>query len=223
MPSLALRWGSAYAVAAALLAVAAWWSAAAWPAAAIPLAAVAVALVCQGVLFSAHLRLARRAHLDALTGLPNRAHLVDRAARVLASGRPAALVFLDLDAFKVVNDTHGHIVGDRVLVEVAERVRQVAGPDAVVARYGGDEFAVLATSGAPGASRLVAHLDNALRFPIATPRPVHVSASAGVAVASGGSVQDLLAAADSAMYEVKRRSTGIRTAIPNRETEIAPA
>src|ERR687897_1226294 len=199
MPSLALRWGSAYAVAAALLAVAAWWSAAAWPAAAIPLAAVAVALVCQGVLFSAHLRLARRAHLDALTGLPNRAHLVDRAARVLASGRPAALVFLDLDAFKAVNDTHGHIVGDRVLVEVADRVRRVAGPDAVVARYGGDEFAVLAKAGAPGASRLVAHLDNALRFPIATPLPVHVSASAGVAAASRGSALDPLASPPPAM------------------------
>jgi len=223
MSSLAFRLGSAYAVAAAPLAVAAWWSAAVRPVAAIPLAAVGLALVCQGALFSAHLRLARRAHLDALTGLPNRAHLVDRAARVLASGRPAALVFLDLDAFKTVNDTHGHIVGDRVLVEVAHRVRRVAGPDAVAARYGGDEFAVLAKSGAPGASRLVAHLDSALRFPIAAPLPVHVSASVGVAVASGGSVHDLLAAADAAMYAVKPGSIGIRTAIPDRETEIAPA
>jgi len=93
-------------------------------------------------------RLTHQAMHDALTGLPNRLHLLDRLqdALVLArqeDGPVFAVLFLDLDRFKLVNDSIGHAAGDRMLVEVAKRIVSMAGPDDVVARLGGDEFAVL--------------------------------------------------------------------------------
>ncbi|MBH1835436.1 EAL domain-containing protein [Stenotrophomonas maltophilia] len=93
-------------------------------------------------------RLTHQAMHDALTGLPNRLHLLDRLqdALVLArqeDGPVFAVLFLDLDRFKLVNDSIGHAAGDHMLVEVAKRIVSMAGPDDVVARLGGDEFAVL--------------------------------------------------------------------------------
>ncbi|NPC53860.1 diguanylate cyclase, partial [Corallococcus exiguus] len=93
-------------------------------------------------------RLTHQAMHDALTGLPNRLHLLDRLQDALAlakrEGGPVfAVLFLDLDRFKLVNDSIGHAAGDRMLVEVAKRIVSMAGTDDVVARLGGDEFAVL--------------------------------------------------------------------------------
>jgi diguanylate cyclase (GGDEF)-like protein/PAS domain S-box-containing protein len=94
--------------------------------------------------------LAHRAGHDDLTGLPNRRTLLERLTRAVAttkvSGRPGALLFCDLDGFKQVNDTHGHSLGDRVLVVVAQRLVGASRQSHTVARLGGDEFVVLAES-----------------------------------------------------------------------------
>ncbi|MGH8774924.1 MAG: GGDEF domain-containing protein, partial [Jiangellaceae bacterium] len=178
-------------------------------------------LACQGWLLGAHLRLARRVDRDPLTGLPGRARLVDRAGRALSSGQGVGLVFVDLDRFKEVNDSHGHVVGDRVLAEVARRLQRAAGPDAFVARYGGDEFAVLVTVRAAETEGLADRIGRCLRSPVLAPAPVDVSASIGAANGAGGTVDDLLVAADAAMYAAKRAVTGMRTTVPNAETAIA--
>jgi diguanylate cyclase (GGDEF)-like protein len=204
-------------------------------------AAVLVLVVAawQSMLCRAHANLLRRAGLDALTGLPNRAHLLERLGRALAARSPVGLIFLDLDGFKRVNDTYGHAVGDCVLAQVGSRLLATAGPGAFVARYGGDEFGILVDG---GEAETIALAD---RIATAVGRPVHVrqrtgsgpsvsahdgigptvslSASVGVTVARAGAVEEVLGAADAAMYAVKPGPIGIRTVIPNRETEIAPA
>src|SRR5690606_23257848 len=93
-------------------------------------------------------RLTHQALHDSLTGLPNRAHLLDRLAAAIARASISeedgfAVLFLDLDRFKLVNDSIGHAAGDYMLVEVAQRIVAMLGPDDVVARLGGDEFAIL--------------------------------------------------------------------------------
>jgi diguanylate cyclase (GGDEF)-like protein len=91
-------------------------------------------------------RLVHLAGHDALTGLANRATLRDRLQAAVhqdVGGRAAAVLYLDLDGFKAVNDAHGHAVGDRVLVEVSERLRGVLRETDLLARLGGDEFVVL--------------------------------------------------------------------------------
>ena len=88
------------------------------------------------------------AHYDALTGLPNRAYFSEQVSRSRAAARISRratrvmLMIVDLDDFKHVNDTMGHLVGDRLLVEAAERLNRVVGPRGILARYGGDEFIV---------------------------------------------------------------------------------
>ena len=142
---------------------------------------------------------------DALTGLPNRALFLDRLARASMRGELSVL-FIDVDDFKVVNDSLGHVVGDRLLTAVAERVlSSVRGQD-TVARLGGDEFAVLLE----GADETEAHgtaerVLAALRLPFDLPgHTVHVGASIGL-VSSSGEVQaeELLRDADVAMYRAK--------------------
>src|SRR5690606_11835349 len=146
---------------------------------------------------------------DSLTGLPNRRQLHERMAAELARTTrtgTVALLLLDLDHFKEINDTLGHAAGDRVLVEVADRLRAGAG-DALVARLGGDGFAVMfpglaAPAAAPRRSRRV--LDE-LQVPIEQDGVlVHPQSSAGLAVA--GNISDageLLRRADVAMYQAK--------------------
>jgi len=147
-----------------------------------------------------------QATTDALTGLGNRRALEDALAAVDA-GHPAALVVVDLDRFKAVNDELGHAAGDALLVELAARLRHEADDDDVVVRTGGDEFALLVPGGDASAAR-----DRATRVVAAARRPVHVvgrevrvGASAGVAAAPvhARSASELQEAADRAMYAAK--------------------
>jgi len=153
---------------------------------------------------------------DALTGLPNRVLLDERLGRAFATaaarggkGTVAAL-FLDVDQFKVVNDSLGHQAGDALLREVAERLRARVRPGDTVARFGGDEFVVLCEGlGVPNdALGVVARIEDAFAAPfIVDGRPHRVSASIGVAT-SGPTTADpdtLLRNADVAMYRAKAR------------------
>lgn len=158
-------------------------------------------------------RLSHDAMHDALTGLPNRSLFHDRLEHVLASarrhGRQAAVLYLDLDGFKGVNDAHGHAVGDVMLREAARRMKQAVREEDTVARLGGDEFAVvLATVGGPQDS---AHVAEKLVRTLSDPyeiegRILRISASVGVAgfPAEGEEASALVQHADSAMYAQKR-------------------
>ncbi|WP_221090927.1 diguanylate cyclase domain-containing protein [Deinococcus aquaedulcis] len=158
--------------------------------------------------------LVQQASHDPLTGLLNRAQFRARAEALLAQPGQAecAVVFLDLDGFKPVNDTHGHAAGDDLLVQVAGRLRGgLRGAD-LVARLGGDEFAVFLTRlRHPGDAQLVAtKLLDTLSRPYTLPRTgatVHVSASVGVAVTpqAGPDLGTLQRCADEAMYAAKRQ------------------
>ncbi|MDE3086093.1 MAG: EAL domain-containing protein [Acidobacteriota bacterium] len=161
-------------------------------------------------------RLAHQASHDELTGLPNRTLFLERLAEALAGtphGGPAvAVCFLDVDHFKYVNDSRGHTVGDVLLAEVARRVSDRARSTDVVARFGGDEFAVLVEDVTDGQGA-VAH---AWRLLAAFDRPFvlqgvecYVSASVGIAFGTqGDDPHDVLRDADAAMYHAKQRGRG---------------
>jgi diguanylate cyclase (GGDEF)-like protein/PAS domain S-box-containing protein len=161
-----------------------------------------------------HAELLRAARYDDLTGLPNRRLFHDRLRIALARARRtdkrAALLFVDIDHFKEVNDTLGHAAGDRLLQEVAERLTQCARRSDTVARLGGDEFIVLAEELArPEDAQLIA---DKIRAAVCAPlaigeRTVHVSASVGIALFpdDGEQADQLLRLADGAMYEDKQR------------------
>ncbi|MCG5241432.1 EAL domain-containing protein [Azospirillum doebereinerae] len=152
------------------------------------------------------------AYHDTLTGLPNRTLFADRAAHALRGGardaRKLAILFLDLDQFKTVNDTLGHPVGDELLVAVAGRIRQAVRPADTVARMGGDEFVVIAEGIA--SANDAAHVAERIMAAVGTPlslggRPLNISLSIGIAVFpdDGGDVPTLLKNADTAMYAAK--------------------
>jgi diguanylate cyclase (GGDEF)-like protein/PAS domain S-box-containing protein len=155
--------------------------------------------------------LAHRAAHDPLTGLVNRTTVCDRLEEVIASSRhedhPGAVLFCDLDQFKVVNDTHGHLIGDEVLATVARRIAATVRRSDTVGRYGGDEFLVVVPDISFGeaqemADRLVRAIDEPIVVGGATCR---VGASVGVVVLSGAaSANEVLAQADEAMYGAKR-------------------
>lgn len=155
-------------------------------------------------------RLEHRAYHDDLTGLANRALFLERVGSSIApdgAARRVAVVFIDLDDFKAVNDGMGHAAGDRLLVEVARRLSAGARDEDTVARLGGDEFALLldGVDDEGGARRLTEDLLAGVRRPAYVMGvALDVPASAGVALAtSGTSVDDLLRDADIAMYEAK--------------------
>ncbi|WP_228282617.1 PAS domain S-box protein [Rubrobacter tropicus] len=159
-------------------------------------------------------RLAHQAFHDALTGLPNRAFFADRLERSLAgSGREVdgkvAILFLDLDNFKYVNDSLGHEAGDRLLVEASRRLRRCLRAEDVAARLGGDEFAALLehVQDTGEATRVAERIVEELREPfILDGQEAFVTPSIGIAC-GGGSLregpEDLLRDADVAMYRAK--------------------
>jgi diguanylate cyclase (GGDEF)-like protein/PAS domain S-box-containing protein len=160
----------------------------------------------------AELALAHQALHDDITGLPNRALLLDRMDHALARmGRrleSVAVLFCDLDLFKVVNDSLGHPVGDQVLVEVARRMRAVVRQPDTVARFGGDEFVVLCED--VGSADDVAELAERLQRAVAEPillgdRTLHLTVSIGMVVADEPDwcPADLIRDADAAMYGAK--------------------
>jgi len=157
----------------------------------------------------AEAKLAALAMRDVLTGLPNRRHLMDRLGHALTQGdRSGAttLLFIDLDAFKEINDNHGHETGDVVLVHVAQRIAQVVRAGDTAARFGGDEFVVLCENTTTDEAAAVAkRIVDAVRLPIPTAgSPLTVTASVGIADAAVAlSAEELLKGADLAMYRAK--------------------
>ncbi len=168
-------------------------------------------------LLAAEKQLSFLAHYDALTGLPNRHLFGDRLDRAIAQSRRAGqgfcLVFIDLDDFKPINDTHGHVFGDSVLKEVATRLLAGVRESDTVARLGGDEFVVIAPalSGEAEIGRFCAKLIDAVGRPMCIEdRAVQISASFGCAVFPdhGKDGLELLKGADTAMYRAKQAGAG---------------
>ncbi len=165
-------------------------------------------------------RLIHQALHDPLTGLPNRALFMDRLTHALDRARRrdaswVAVLFLDLDDFKVVNDSLGHEAGDDLLVAAAGRLRASLRPEDTLARLGGDEFVVLLEDvvGRGEATEVAARVAGALRGPFSLGAHEEVFVSASVGIALGGAAKDrpaevpeeLLRRADMAMYEAKRK------------------
>ena len=157
-------------------------------------------------------RLHTMAFTDSLTGLANRALFHDRLAEMVRSAGPVAVLLIDLDDFKPVNDAYGHAAGDAVLVETAVRLRRGVREADVVARLGGDEFAVLIGGPEPGdLAATAARIVRDIAEPVAVDgaRQVTVRASVGVTTTCGGAdPSTLLKAADEAMYRAKCAGKG---------------
>ncbi|QGZ65314.1 GGDEF domain-containing protein [Paraburkholderia acidisoli] len=157
-----------------------------------------------------------RARHDALTGLLNREGLFRAANRVgstpIAAG--STVLFVDLDGFKLVNDAHGHEAGDLLLVQVALRLRSLAGKDALIARMGGDEFVIIDCPSVRPAHELAALVTEAIErpFDLAPGLLVKVGASVGLATVTEASadVDQVLRHADMAMYAAKRQKAFAR-------------
>ncbi|WP_051713374.1 putative bifunctional diguanylate cyclase/phosphodiesterase [Spirillospora albida] len=152
-------------------------------------------------------QLSYRATHDPLTGLANRILLTDALQRTLTENdRPPALLMLDMDGFKDVNDTFGHQAGDELLTQVAQRLREIAPPDATLARLGGDEFALmLPRADAPSAVRVADRVVEALRAPYPTTAgEFYLTVSMGVLADSpAASASEALRDADLALYAAK--------------------
>jgi diguanylate cyclase (GGDEF)-like protein/PAS domain S-box-containing protein len=160
-------------------------------------------------------RLFALAHLDSLTGLANRGVLSRRIMECIATTDRAAVLLIDLDGFKDINDTLGHSTGDAVLREISRRIGECSRPIDTVARLGGDEFAVLLPC-SPDRQTVGLEAD-CLIARIAEPilldgRTIHVSASIGIAAFpdDGAHAEDLLSAADLALYQAKNEGRNCR-------------
>jgi diguanylate cyclase (GGDEF)-like protein len=165
----------------------------------------------------------RQAFYDELTELPNRRMLQDRlyqdVARAIRHGVNGAVLFLDLDNFKHINDSLGHSVGDELLIKVASRLRHHLREEDTAARLGGDEFVVLLTDLEGDEARIssrVMQVADQVRMALANPfeiagHELHVSTSIGVAIypADAENVDDLLKHADTAMYRAKERGRNL--------------
>jgi diguanylate cyclase (GGDEF)-like protein/PAS domain S-box-containing protein len=168
-------------------------------------------------------QLTHQAFTDSLTDLPNRALFKDRLQHALArrpdSSPPIAVYFLDLDGFKGVNDSLGHSAGDDLLVEVAARLRSTVRPSDTVARFGGDEFAILVEDLSDGedGSALAQRICQAIEAPVLLAGDeVHVSASIGIAHRGDASIdaEQMLRNADLAMYQAKAGDGGFAIFAP---------
>ncbi|WP_188974144.1 putative bifunctional diguanylate cyclase/phosphodiesterase [Deinococcus aerolatus] len=159
--------------------------------------------------------LRRLVHTDLLTGLPSRLRLEGELAGAVGRGEPFTLLFIDVDGFKIVNDTLGHSAGDHVLQEFAARLQSPLAPQDLAARVGGDEFVVVARGGSSAratalAQRLLTEL--ALPFTVSA-HQLQLSASIGISVhpEDGQDAATLLRHADAAMYQIKRSGrNGVR-------------
>jgi len=159
--------------------------------------------------------LARQAYHDPLTGLPNRTLLYQRLSQAFDALQPDgsfALLCLDLDGFKAINDTLGHASGDKLLQQVSQRLTECTGEAGLVARMGGDEFvAVLANANAAGAAAVATEIIEAIRRPFYLDgHPVAVGVSVGIAMAprDGETPDRLLKSGDTALYSIKRSRLG---------------
>lgn len=158
-------------------------------------------------------RLARQSFYDTLTGLPNRSLFLDRVTHALSWARPGdatplAVLMLDLDRFKVINESLGHAVGDQLLAAVGRRLGETLRPADTLARLGGDEFAILVDglAGEAAAEGLARRALDALAAPFPVEgRETYIAASVGIAVSRGGtqSASDLLREAEIALYRAK--------------------
>ena len=155
---------------------------------------------------------------DGLTNLPNRALMLDRMEHAIdmakRGGMRLAVLFIDLDQLKKINDTHGHMIGDEVLQLVAHRLEAVVRESDTVSRFGGDEFLVLLTeiSQASDASLAAVNLLAAVAVPCEVANgTVQLSASIGIAVYpdDGTDAETLINRADEAMYRAKRQGGGV--------------
>ena len=174
--------------------------------------------------------LTHRAVHDPLIGLPNRELFCDRLEQALVRARrrtvPLAVLFVDLDGFKQVNDTHGHEAGDEVLVEVGKRLRALVRTADTVARYGGDEFTVLAED--VGGAETARELGERIAAELARPYRggLELAASVGVAFTANPaatSPDGLIRRADHAMYRSKRPGARRAEVSPVRPGLLAPA
>jgi diguanylate cyclase (GGDEF)-like protein len=154
---------------------------------------------------------------DALTGLPNRMLLADWLASDIQTSQrhnsQAGVLFVDLDKFKVVNDTHGHEVGDRLMRAVAERLRRMMRPEDRIIRFGGDEFVILcpAVNSAASAEKIAQRVIEIIEQPFTIGEDtMRISASVGVALAEhrGVKPEEVLRDADVAMYQAKAKGSG---------------
>jgi len=168
------------------------------------------------------------AHHDALTRLPNRAYFQEQLKKAVARsnrGVPSALLFMDMDRFKIVNDTVGHAAGDEVLREFGRVVSELARTEDTFARFGGDEFALLVENTTiPEAQAVAARIQAAVQGHtfVADGRTFSLGVSIGLAPVFGtGSGGHAMALADSAMYEAKHRG-GEQTCVMT-ETSDAPS
>lgn len=176
--------------------------------------------------------LAERAHFDALTGLVNRALLHDRLNHALArAGRTrkrVALIFIDLDAFKGINDSRGHEAGDRVLKEAARRLSGIARRGDTIARFGGDEFIVVveeidnASHAAVVAQRILAAFDAPVA--VSPEESMRISCSIGIAIFpdSAADAESLIRNADTAMFLAKKAGGNNAKCFGDRAQETPP-
>ena len=163
----------------------------------------------------AEAELERRALYDDLTGLPNRTLLQDRLEQALrrhGGGASVAVMFIDLDDFKAVNDSYGHPAGDQLLRAVAERLREATRDGDTLARFGGDEFVMVCADvdGEIEAASVAERILNALAEPVAVPQAlVNVDASIGISIAAApATAEEMLRDADIAMFDAKGQGRG---------------
>ncbi len=166
-----------------------------------------------------------QARRDPLTSLPNRLAVIERLGELVETGLPAAVLYIDLDGFKGVNDLRGHGTGDEVLREVARRLRAAVPEVDLVGRLGGDEFIVVSTrlSEPEAMADLGHHLIAAVEAPFNSEDLIKLSASVGVVMLDRqASAEVVLSEADSALYQAKHRGKG-RTEIFDRSLQAAVA